>query len=88
MNIFFCFIIIYQAIFIDPLHLLGRPEINFEILHWLVGNIPGNDLKKGDLVASYVGSLPPEGSGLHKYIFLVYKQNGKISFDEGLNPDR
>lgn len=50
--------------------------------HWLVGNIPGNDVSKGETLSEYVGSGPPKGTGLHRYIFLVYKQNGKISFDE------
>jgi phosphatidylethanolamine-binding protein (PEBP) family uncharacterized protein len=25
---------------------------------------------------------PPEGTGLHRYVFLIYKQNGKLEFDE------
>ncbi|EDS33457.1 OV-16 antigen [Culex quinquefasciatus] len=50
--------------------------------HWLVGNIPGADVAKGETLSEYVGSGPPEGTGLHRYVFLVYKQNGKLSFDE------
>ncbi|KAL7077395.1 hypothetical protein ACQ4LE_003014 [Meloidogyne hapla] len=46
--------------------------------HWLVVNIPGNDVAKGEVLSEYVGSGPPEDTGLHRYIFLVYKQNGKI----------
>ena len=33
-------------------------------------NIPGNDVAKGEEVATYIGSGPPEGTGLHRYIFL------------------
>ncbi|KAK9723173.1 Phosphatidylethanolamine-binding protein [Popillia japonica] len=29
-----------------------------------------------------VGNIPGEGTGLHRYVFLVYKQNGKLNFDE------
>ncbi|XP_050086212.1 protein D2-like [Anopheles aquasalis] len=50
--------------------------------HWLVGNIPGGDVAKGETLSAYVGSGPPAGTGLHRYVFLVYKQNGKLTFDE------
>ncbi|EAT40755.1 AAEL007549-PA [Aedes aegypti] len=50
--------------------------------HWLVGNIPGGDVAKGETLSEYVGSGPPQGTGLHRYVFLVYKQNGKLTFDE------
>lgn len=50
--------------------------------HWLVGNIPGADVAKGETLSEYVGSGPPQGTGLHRYVFLVYKQNGKLAFDE------
>ncbi|CAD6244710.1 GSCOCG00013434001-RA-CDS [Cotesia congregata] len=50
--------------------------------HWLVGNIPGNDLSKGEVLSEYIGSGPPEGTDLHRYVFLVYKQPQKLTFDE------
>jgi len=50
--------------------------------HWLVGNIPGCEVRNGDTLSEYVGSGPPEGTGLHRYVFLVYKQPGKMEFDE------
>lgn len=50
--------------------------------HWLVGNIPGSEVVKGDTLSEYVGSGPPEKTGLHRYVFLVYKQSGKLTFDE------
>ena len=31
--------------------------------HWLVVNIPGNDVSKGDVLSMYVGAGPPEGTG-------------------------
>lgn len=51
--------------------------------HWLIGNIPGNQIDKGDIITDYVGSGPPKGSGLHRYVFLVFKQPKRISFSEG-----
>lgn len=47
--------------------------------HWLVANIPGTAVGKGEALAEYVGSGPPDGTGLHRYVYLVYKQPGKIS---------
>lgn len=49
-----------------------------EILHWAVINIPGNKLNLGHSMAEYIGSGPPEGSGLHRYVFLLYRQSKKI----------
>ena len=34
-----------------------------EFLHWLVANIPGNTIGKGDELCEYVGSGPGKGSG-------------------------
>jgi len=52
-----------------------------EILHWFVGNIPGNDLSAGQHLTAYVGSGPPQGSGLHRYIFLLFRQQGKHEYN-------
>jgi len=51
--------------------------------HWLVINIPGNSLRKGELnegttLLPYKGPAPPSGSGQHKYTFELYKQNGDL----------
>ncbi|KPJ16382.1 Phosphatidylethanolamine-binding protein-like F40A3.3 [Papilio machaon] len=48
--------------------------------HWLVGNIYGGDLNKGEVLSDYIGSGPPKGTGLHRYVFLVYKQAEKCDF--------
>ncbi|CAG9858497.1 unnamed protein product [Phyllotreta striolata] len=53
--------------------------------HWLVVNIPGNDISKGDTLSQYVGSAPPKGSGLHRYVFLLFKQPEKVQFHETLH---
>lgn len=50
--------------------------------HWLVGNIPGSDLSKGQVLTEYVGAGPPKDTGLHRYVFLLYKQPGKVTFQE------
>ncbi|KAF5296937.1 hypothetical protein FQR65_LT10088 [Abscondita terminalis] len=50
--------------------------------HWLVGNIPGGDVKQGETLSEYIGAGPPKDTGLHRYVLLVYKQPGKINFTE------
>ncbi|CAH0561831.1 unnamed protein product [Brassicogethes aeneus] len=55
--------------------------------HWLVGNVPGDDISKGETLSAYIGSGPPQGTGLHRYVFLIYKQPGKLTFDEKRLPN-
>ncbi len=53
-----------------------------QIKHWLVVNIPGLQINKGETLAAYVGSGPPKDTDLHRYVFLVYKQPGIITHSE------
>lgn len=46
--------------------------------HWLVTNIPGDRVAEGTVLSQYIGAGPPEKTGLHRYVYLVYKQPGKI----------
>ncbi|XP_018322170.1 protein D2-like [Agrilus planipennis] len=50
--------------------------------HWLVGNISGCDVTKACVISEYIGSGPPKDTGLHRYVFLVYKQPKKLLFAE------
>ena len=38
--------------------------------HWLVMNIPGNDISSGETCVSYIGAAPPKGSNPHRYVIL------------------
>ena len=72
----------YTLIMADP-DVPSRSEpTSGQVNHWLVINIPGKDISKGEALALYRGSAPPEGSGLHRYIFLVYKQSGYLRHKE------
>lgn len=50
--------------------------------HWLIGNVYGGDINKGEVLSDYIGSGPPKGTGLHRYVFLVYKQPEKCDFSK------
>ncbi|XP_017026015.1 protein D3 [Drosophila kikkawai] len=66
----------------------SRKEPTFrEWHHWLVGNIPGGDIAKGEVLSAYIGSGPPPDTGLHRYVFLVYEQSCKLTFDEKRLPN-
>ncbi len=39
-----------------------------EILHWLVVNIPGKDVAKGDVRKVYRGPGPPPGTGINYFL--------------------
>ncbi|XP_017859625.1 PREDICTED: protein D2 [Drosophila arizonae] len=77
---------LHTLLMVDP-DAPSRKEPKFrEILHWAVVNIPGNQLSKGQTLAEYIGSGPPEGTGLHRYIFLLYRQSKGI--EETLHIDK
>ncbi|XP_013403127.1 protein D2 isoform X2 [Lingula anatina] len=53
--------------------------------HWLITNIPGNSVSQGDVMSEYVGAGPPKDTGLHRYVFLLFKQSGGKQTFEGLH---
>ena len=63
---------LYALIMYDPDAVVGN------WLHWVVVNIKGNNVKNGDELFRYTGPAPPKGSGIHKYIFLLYEQPERI----------
>lgn len=46
--------------------------IRREFLHFLVGNIPGNDVSKGDILFDYIGAGPPQGTGKHNLLVQIF----------------
>lgn len=72
----------YSILMTDP-DAPSRKEPKFkEWYHWGVINIPGNDISKGEEIAAYVGAGPPKETGKHRYVFLIFKQAGKINFTD------
>ena len=75
---------LYTIILTDP---DARDRIKHEFrewVHFVKINVNGNDLdNSGDIIIEYVGSGPPQSSGLHRYVWLVYEQSqGKIDIDK------
>ena len=52
--------------------------------HWVVVNIPANDVTAGQTLTAYIGAGPPKGTGFHRYVFLVYEQQQR--FDTSNEP--
>lgn len=53
-------------------------EEDSEYCHWFIGNIPGNAVEKGELLMEYMRPIPLSGTGYHRYIFVLYKQDKKL----------
>lgn len=79
---------LYTLIMSDPDAPSRKTPFVAEVRHWLVVNIPGNAISDGQTIADYIGSGPPQGTGLHRYIFLVYKQNEKIDYKGPITSNR
>lgn len=56
--------------------------------HWMVINIPECMVNDGVTVAEYVGSGPGEATAIHRYVFLVYKQNGPMEYNGIISSNR
>lgn len=46
------------------------------------GNIPNGDVSKGELIVPYLQPFPPRGTGYHRHVFVLYKQDQNLNFDE------
>ncbi|XP_023936620.2 39S ribosomal protein L38, mitochondrial [Bicyclus anynana] len=56
-------------------------ENDKEYVHWLIANIPGNSIEKGDVIVDYLRPFPLKGTGCHRYTFVLYKQDSRVSYD-------
>ena len=60
--------------------LMHDPDsIHGDYCHWLIINIPDNNLNNGDIILPYKGPSPPPKTGVHRYIFELYKQNNRLN---------
>ncbi|XP_041818977.1 39S ribosomal protein L38, mitochondrial [Chelmon rostratus] len=64
-------------------HLLDNEA---EYIHWLVGNIPGGAVQAGEELCHYLPPFPARGTGFHRYVYVLFKQEGPIGFQEDARP--
>ena len=74
---------LYTLMCVDPDALSRATHEYRNFCHWVTVNVPGTgsdhvDAHKGHTVTPYMGPAPPPKSGLHRYVFLVYKQQGQV----------
>lgn len=56
---------------------------------WIIffrGNIPGNAVDKGETIIDYLQPFPPKGTGYHRHVFVLYKQDRKLDFSSLKRP--
>ncbi|KAJ3246002.1 hypothetical protein HK104_007917 [Borealophlyctis nickersoniae] len=77
---------VYTLTMIDP-DAPSRSDPNLgEWRHWVIANIPGADINKGEVLSEWDAPAPPQGTGLHRYVFVLYEQQGgrlELSVFEG-----
>jgi len=69
---------LYTVILLDPDAPSSKRPLLRNSVHQLTVNVRGNDLTTGHDAAPYIGAGPPQGSGHHRYVFLVYKQSSPV----------
>lgn len=69
---------LYSILMYDP-DAVG-PTKNY--IHFLDVNIPGNNVSNGKIILHYKGPSPPPGTGKHRYIFNLYKQETGFPYRE------
>lgn len=72
----------YSLIMYDPDAPSRDNPIYADVKHWIVINIPGSNVKNGEVIVEYKGSGAPKGTGLPRYIFVIFEQSEKLVLDE------
>eukprot|EP01128_Nolandella_sp_AFSM9_P010192 TRINITY_DN700_c0_g1_i1.p2 TRINITY_DN700_c0_g1~~TRINITY_DN700_c0_g1_i1.p2 ORF type:complete len:220 (+),score=65.88 TRINITY_DN700_c0_g1_i1:69-662(+) len=73
---------LYTLIKSDP-DAPSRADPKFrEWCHYIHTNIEGNDLSTGEVVYGYVGVGAPKDTGLHRYVYFLFQQEGKVTLTD------
>lgn len=72
---------LYTLFMVDPDAPFASEPFFRSWVHWLVVNMPGAQVAKGEVVQAYNGPFPPPSAekSLHRYVLLAYQQRGPIS---------
>lgn len=72
----------YTLIMTDP-DAPSRVNPNLrEFIHWVIVNIPAHQVNLGTTVLPYLPPAPAYATGLHRYIFCLYKQKCLLNKEE------
>ena len=66
----------YTLFMVDPDSPDPANPMYREWVHWMLVNIPGNDINRALEVLPYQSPTPPRGT--HRYIFYLYDQQNKL----------
>ncbi|XP_072154907.1 protein D3 isoform X1 [Bemisia tabaci] len=72
----------YALIMTDPDCPSREIPTHREWQHWILVNIPGANWTQGFCLTEYIGILGYYEHAIHRYVFLLYKQPGKLKFTE------
>lgn len=50
------------------------------------GNIPGDRIDQGELLCDYIQPLPLKGTGYHRMVFVLFKQEKRLDFSRSRLP--
>lgn len=53
-------------------------QLNYSLL--FRSNIPNGDVSKAETIVPYLQPFPARGTGYHRHIFILYKQEEKLDF--------
>ncbi len=72
----------YTLIMVDPDVISKGDRKSCCCIHWLVVNIPGNDLAKGKVIIPYMAPYPKliSNDDIHRYVLLMYQQPNRQKF--------
>lgn len=59
---------------VDPDAPTSLRPVFAEYQHWVVVNIPGKWILRGDTMKEFIPPLPPRATGYHRIVFAVFKQ--------------
>ncbi|CAF1154144.1 unnamed protein product [Rotaria sordida] len=75
---------LFLNVMIDPDAPRRGNEVAGPWLHWIKASFKGNNVNSGTTLADYQGPAPPDGTGPHQYIILLYKSaNGQVASGSG-----
>ena len=67
---------LYTIIMYDP------NAVNGNYIHFVNINIPNGNITNGQILLSYKGPNPPPKTKIHKYIFLLFEQKERITYQK------